>query len=342
MGKRLLWLADVARAAGLRVREVDGWRTRGALVDGWGLPLDPRVVICHHTAESASSYPAGGLRVVTYGRTGLPGPIANYYLSRDAVVYVVASGVSHNAGTGNARTAGHPEWYGNGRTIGIEAADDGSGAPYPPAMYDAYVRLCAAICDHMGWPASRVLGHKEWSTTGKVDPTFSMSQFRTRLAGLLDQEDDMPIRTSLGKTAPQSLAWGRFVEVLWDKEYADPSGAHRDAGSYPGYNPPGAGWVDSQVQLAIEGLAPGDSYQIRYDMHTWRDGRSIDRWSEIVVDAPATGGRQYATAAISKHLGAEHVLRVSVAVFAAEDSHPDREAPSALSGRWALRQDRAA
>ena len=44
-------------------------------------------MICHHTAESASSYPAGGLRVVTYGRTGLPGPIANYYLSRDAVVF---------------------------------------------------------------------------------------------------------------------------------------------------------------------------------------------------------------------------------------------------------------
>jgi hypothetical protein len=337
----MLWLADVARDAGLRVKEVDGWKTRGGLIDGWGLPLDPRVVICHHTAESASSYPAGGLRVVTYGREGLAGPIANYYLSRDAIVYVVASGVSNNAGTGNARVAGYPGWYGNGKTIGIEAADDGSGDPYPPAMYDAYVTLCAAICQHEGWPAGRVLGHKEWSTTGKPDPTFDMPEFRAEVAGMLiDQEDDMPIRTSLGKTQPQSLAWGRFVEILWDAEHADPSNAHRDGGAFPGYNPPTSGWVDAQAQLELEGLVPGDSYQVRYDMHTWRDGKSVGRWSEIVADASATGGRQYATANISKNLGTDHLLRVSVAVFPSADSPSDRPAPQVLSGRWTLRQDR--
>lgn len=172
---RLTWLADVARGAGLRVSECAGWRTRGREYGS------PQVVVCHHTAESRNSGDAGGLGVVVHGRQGLPGPIANYYLSRSGIVYVVAAGVANNAGKGNARRAGHPEWSGNSRTIGIEAANSGT-EPWPAKQYAAYVALVAAVCRRMGWSATRVVGHKEWSTTGKPDPSFGMDVFRANVA----------------------------------------------------------------------------------------------------------------------------------------------------------------
>lgn len=37
------------------------------------------------------------------------------------------------------------------------------------------------MCRAHGWAASRVIGHKEW-TTRKIDPTFSMPAMRTRIA----------------------------------------------------------------------------------------------------------------------------------------------------------------
>lgn len=172
---RLTWLADVARGAGLRVSECAGWRTRGR---DYG---SPQVVVCHHTGESPHSGDAGGLGTVVRGRADLPGPIANYYLSRSGIVYVVAAGVANNAGKGNARRAGHPEWSGNSRTIGIEAANSGK-EPWPTAQYTAYVALAAAVCRRMGWGVSRVVAHKEWSTTGKPDPSFGMDVFRANVA----------------------------------------------------------------------------------------------------------------------------------------------------------------
>ena len=62
----VLWLADVLRASGLPVFEVDGWRTRSA-----GSMQNPTGVLGHHTAGPASgNYPS--LRVVVNGR---PGPL---------------------------------------------------------------------------------------------------------------------------------------------------------------------------------------------------------------------------------------------------------------------------
>lgn len=46
---RLTWLADVLRAAGLPVHEMDGWRTRG--IDRF----DPIGVVLHHTATGPAT-----------------------------------------------------------------------------------------------------------------------------------------------------------------------------------------------------------------------------------------------------------------------------------------------
>lgn len=155
-----------------------------------------------------------------------------------------------------------------------------------------------------------------------------------------ERQDDVPYRSSLGKTKPQTLVWDEFRTITWDREYADPLGGHRD-GNYPGYNPPGGGWVDAQAQLRVDGLAVGDWYQVRYEVHDWQDGRSVGMWSEVVADYAATRGRQYVVGTIQKPLRDNQVLRVAVGVFAAGDGAPaDRPAPIAVSGRWTIRQDR--
>lgn len=197
MGWRATWLADEFRKAGLVVVEVEGWKTRG--YDFPDTPAEEGVSIFHHTASNRNSGPAGGLRIVTYGREGLAGPIANWLTARNGVIYVVAAGVSNNAGTGNARAAGLPGTTGNSNTLANEMENDGIGEPYPAVQRTAAMKAHAAVHRKLGWLAARAIAHHEWSTTGKIDPLVrtwgTMPAARAQLAGFISgtatEEDDM-------------------------------------------------------------------------------------------------------------------------------------------------------
>lgn len=167
-----LWLADVARAAGLDVEEVDGWRTRGRTY----CSMRPRGVVCHHTAGPKSGdMPSLGLLI--RGRKGLPGPLAQYGLGRSGRVYVVAAGTSNHAGAGG--------WKGlnsNCDVIGIEAENTGSES-WPKKQLSAYVTLVAAICDQLGLSVAMVAAHREWAPGRKPDPhSIDMDEFRRWVA----------------------------------------------------------------------------------------------------------------------------------------------------------------
>jgi hypothetical protein len=190
---RLLWLPDVLRSAGLPVRTVAGWEKRGA--SGWSLDaMNPAGVIAHATVTRRTSGPASGLGVVTHGRAGLAGPIAQLHLSRVGVFTVIAAGVANHAGRGGL-------WgvTGNNHVIGIEAENDngleigryGKPEPWPSVEYTAYVRAAAAILGHLKRGADRIAGHKEWARSGrppsgKTDPLFDMGAFRSAVAKALD------------------------------------------------------------------------------------------------------------------------------------------------------------
>jgi hypothetical protein len=190
-------LADVARSAGLDVREAPGWKTRGH-----GPMTDVRTITCHHTASSGTNDMS--LSLLVAGRSDLPGPIANLGLGRSGRVYIVAAGLAYHAGQSCDPS------YTNSHAIGIEGQASGVD-PWPDVQMDAYARLCRALADHYGLPYSRVLGHKETCAPRgrKVDPNFDMGAFRARIANL---EDDMP--------TPRDL-WGY-----------DQAGARRQAWSY--------------------------------------------------------------------------------------------------------------
>lgn len=173
-------LPALLRSEGLKVVEHGSWRKRGR--PGSFRPVG---VLCHHTATYRSTPDRNVLTLLTAGRSDLPGPLCQIGLARDGTVYLIAAGRANHAG--RAKSSGTvAAGDGNSLYIGIEAFNDGRGEKWPAAQYDAYVTLAAALCKHVtGNSAQTVRGHKETSVTGKIDPTFPMGAFRTRVAAEL-------------------------------------------------------------------------------------------------------------------------------------------------------------
>jgi len=170
-------LADVVRSAGLPCIEVDGWRTRtrSSSLDGYQLGR-PDHVMCHHTASNASS---DGQADVNYIISAPTAPIANLYLDRKGQVWVIAAGPTNTNGKGSAPwTTVVPPDAMNVHAIGIEAANNGVGEPWPHVQQDAYVRLCAALCVAYRISTYHVRAHHEWASGRKIDPAGS-SAFAT-------------------------------------------------------------------------------------------------------------------------------------------------------------------
>ncbi|MGE0716062.1 MAG: N-acetylmuramoyl-L-alanine amidase [Alphaproteobacteria bacterium] len=184
----LTWLPEVLEAAGLKVAEQPGWRTRGRGEMG---PI--KGVICHHTAgPKAGNMPS--LRLITEGRADLPGPLAQLGLGRDGTFYVVAAGRANHAGGGTWQGLG----TGNSSFIGIEAENTGmtqgpNAESWPEVQLDAYRRGVAAILTHVGARTIMCCGHKEYAPGRKVDPTFDMAAFRQEVERIMTGAAPPPI-----------------------------------------------------------------------------------------------------------------------------------------------------
>ena len=178
----LPWLADVLRTSGLAVVEVGNWRARST-----GTMQHPTGVLGHHTAgPAAGNFPS--LNVVVNGRPGLSGPLAQLGLGRDGTWFVIAAGRASHAGTG--RLPWVPANRGNEFLIGVEAESTGRG-DWSGAQKDSYPRGVAALLRHLGLPASRFAGHKEYAPTRKIDPfgwPGDMAGFRAAVARVLSGE----------------------------------------------------------------------------------------------------------------------------------------------------------
>jgi hypothetical protein len=173
--QRLTWLADVLRRAGLPVREIAGWQSRGH-----GEMADVLGVLCHHTAgPRTGNYPSEN--VVVNGRPGLEGPLANLGLARDGTWVIVSAGQAWHAGTGSV--AWCPANTGNTHLIGVEAESCGVVDDWSDAQRGSYPRGVAALLSHLGLPASRAIAHREWAPARKIDIAFwDMTQFRADVA----------------------------------------------------------------------------------------------------------------------------------------------------------------
>lgn len=179
----LTWLAQTLKDAGLTVAEQPGWQSRGR-----GPMGAVRGVICHHTAgPKKGNMPS--LSVITNGRPGLDGPLAQLGLGRDGTWFVIAAGRANHAGAG----AWKGITTGNTSFIGVEAENQGIPAdPWPAVQMDAYKRGVAAVLKKIGADASMACGHKEYAPRRKIDPTFDMAAFRTDVAAIMKGSGSKP------------------------------------------------------------------------------------------------------------------------------------------------------
>lgn len=200
---RLTWLADVLRAAGLKVIELDGWKDRGSA------SYSANGVVCHHTATGPHVPDDAVDALLVKGRPDLKGPLAQCGIRRDGTWVVVASGrANHN---------GYGQW-GND-SFGVEAYNDGIGEPWPARQLESYVRGVRAVCKHLGLdPQTHVKGHKETDPGRKIDPLFDMNEFRTAVAGA--EEDDMYSDTDRARDQ-----WTHDRVQHIERFLADPSGS---------------------------------------------------------------------------------------------------------------------
>lgn len=165
-------LARALKKSGIKYNIASGAANRGH--GGLGTIQS---IMCHHTAGPASGN-SPSLNVVKNGRPGLSGPLAQLFLARNGTATLVAAGRAYHAGVVKSSI------YQNSHSIGIEAEATGTSS-WPAAQINAYAKLCKALCDEFNLSTSRVVGHKEaCSPSGrKIDPNFSMSDFRKKVGG---------------------------------------------------------------------------------------------------------------------------------------------------------------
>ncbi|MFI0149530.1 N-acetylmuramoyl-L-alanine amidase [Streptomyces lydicus] len=184
---------DALTSEGLRVVELDGWKTHNRNSKGpWG-PVHG--VMVHHTGTSGAE---DTVRLCHDGRPDLPGPLCHGVITKDGRVHLVGYGRANHAGLGDGDVLraviaekrlppdNEADTDGNSVFYGFECENLGDGHdPWPEAQLDALVRATAAVCRAHGWGARSVLGHLEWQP-GKVDPRgFTMDALRDRIADRL-------------------------------------------------------------------------------------------------------------------------------------------------------------
>jgi hypothetical protein len=169
MGSRYLTeLADWCRAAGLHVHEVDGWESRARSSGGYESGR-PWAIMWHHTASSTS--PQNDVNYMCYGSPDAP--IANILLDRDGHVWVCAAGATNTNGKGGPTgfSKGNvPKDSMNTYAVGIEAANNGLGEPWPKVQIDAFFLLNNTLASHLGLNPEDCCTHQFYAPDRKIDP----------------------------------------------------------------------------------------------------------------------------------------------------------------------------
>lgn len=164
-----LWLPEVLKPLGNRLRIMPGWEHRGH-----GDFKDIRGIMLHHTGNGRASAES-----IRDGRPDLPGPLSTFHVSRDGILTLIAAGVSWHAGVGSLPWV--PANMGNWHLLGFEMAwpmdtsitvGTQMREPWPDAQLDVVYDACALILPRLQLGADRVTTHKEYAgrAQGKWDP----------------------------------------------------------------------------------------------------------------------------------------------------------------------------
>lgn len=287
------WLGEVLRAAGCRVVEEDGWKTRGRP----GGSFTPRGVMMHHDASPAGET-SNGVDVIRDGRPGLEGPLAQLWLAYDGTWHVVAAGRANHAGEGQWHAI--PRDQGNTFCIGIET-DHTTNEQWTAGQRSAALAGVAALCDHLGIRTRSGLqdwfcAHKEYAAGRKPDPDpLDMAYAREQL--LAYTGEDAPVQRIQKSTG----AVRTLVNEEWrDLRFAD-DGQDDGTGTYA-ICPGPTDWYVTTVQVYAEGPAGGRFYlrpykdaggddQDLYPMRSYEVGPDGKAYVELSQSGSVSAGK---------------------------------------------------
>lgn len=262
-------MLSALRRWGVSVTEHAGWRTHNRnSIGAWG-PVNGTML--HHTASTDGT---GIVELCYTGRSDLPGPLCHGVVHKNGSVVMVGNGRANHAGSGSSAvlqavvqdtalpSVGPDAIDGNTHFYGWECVNLGDGKdPWPEVQLDAMARIQAAVCEHHGWTAESVIGHKEW-TTRKIDPRgFSMNDLRVRVEKHLSagpEGDDMPTVEEIADAVVAKLTSpGGALDKVWSKDGAVPAArpphANADYATNPSWTPAYA--LQAAVEAAREAAA---------------------------------------------------------------------------------------
>jgi hypothetical protein len=223
---------------GIKYVEIPGWAAHNRNSKGaWG-PVNG--FIWHHTGAAVSADNARNYAASTLynGLADLPGPLCQFSIGADGIVYLVGWGRANHAGGGDPAVLQHVinEDYsgqlkptrgnangvdGNAHFYGVEIQYSGS-KPMAAAQYAAARRLSAAILDFHGWTERSVIAHGEWSSD-KWDPGYAPSKImampgvradvKATLTAGPDPEDDVALTDADKKWIADTVKAQSFTGV---------------------------------------------------------------------------------------------------------------------------------
>jgi hypothetical protein len=142
-----------------------------------------KFLMVHHTGSPDANSFVSDVAWIRKGNADAP--LAQLYIDHAGDVWVCCRERDGQPDPGRASHAGAGAGFGvpddkmNEVSLGIECKGDGSRplSDYP-VMYEVLIRLLAALSTRYSVPEGNIIGHKEWSSTGKKDPIDSMNVIR--------------------------------------------------------------------------------------------------------------------------------------------------------------------
>jgi N-acetylmuramoyl-L-alanine amidase CwlA len=157
----------------------------------------PKFIVVHHTAGSETT--AGEANTAAYIRGGTNiSPLSQLMLGVSKTVWICSQQRSGQAEPGRASHAGQGKGYGvpdnrmNEVSVGIEVQASGKKPLKDYPHYDTLIKLIASLCKRWNIKVENVIGHKEWSNTGKIDPLDNMDDIRWAVAKELTPKTEVP------------------------------------------------------------------------------------------------------------------------------------------------------
>lgn len=187
-----------------------------------------KYILVHHTAS-----PDAGLEatIAQYVKTGgaFP-PLSQIVLGQSGKVWITSKQRQGQAEPGRASHAGRGSWPGvptdrmNEFSLGIECQASGTKplSAYP-VMYKTLIKLIADLCKRYNLNETKVIGHKEWSSTGKVDPLDNMDKIRADVRAILNPvvpPVEPPVEPPKPPVVPTDVQIG--LAMLWEKYSGKP------------------------------------------------------------------------------------------------------------------------